>query len=321
MENDTLGSEVNLADGYFVIIDKPPNHTSSEVTSFVKSMLGLKRAGHAGTLDPNVTGVLPIALGRATKLVDYISKSTKIYVGIAGFKGKIDEHTVRSVFSEFEGDIIQTPPKMSAVRKAPRRRHIYYLNILEIKYKRVSKTHMDGGITPNSDYSSDHITLVLFRTKVDAGTYIRTLCVDIGKRWNGGRMLELRRTHVGDISEDKAHTLQELSEAVWFMKHKREHNHIQKLLIKPEDIIDLPTITIKKTALKFVCSGAPISRPGLINFDNVPSVRRNDFVKVFCCGKFIGIGKALLDKERMISKRKAVCFKMERVHWEIRSQE
>jgi len=290
-------------DGYFIIVDKPPNHTSNEVTSFVKNMLGLKRTGHAGTLDPNVTGVLPIALGRATKLVDYISKATKVYVGVAKFNGKLSQDKLESVFKKFTGIIVQTPPKMSAVKKSPRKRRIYYIRLLEIEYKlaRISGNKLD-------------YTFVLFEAKVDAGTYIRTLCEDMGKIYNGGKMVELRRIQVGKIKESKAHTLQELSEAVWLYKNKNESKYLLGLLVLPETLIDFPAVEIKKTALKSICSGAMLSRPGLLNPNDIPDIKRGDLVKISCDGKFIGIGKALLDREKMLAKYNVVCFKMERVH-------
>ena len=121
----------SLLDCGVVIIDKPPKLSSHEVTALVKKITGANRAGHAGTLDPDVTGVLPIALGRATKLLDYIVAKEKTYVGIMKFKKEQDTKSVLALFSKFTGDIIQTPPKISAVRKVPRKRTIRTLRFLE----------------------------------------------------------------------------------------------------------------------------------------------------------------------------------------------
>ncbi len=294
---DNLDVLANFGDGYFIIIDKPPNHTSSETTAIIKKLFGLSRAGHAGTLDPNVTGVLPIALGKATKLVDYISKQTKVYVGIAKFNSHLDKYQIIDLFSKFTGDIIQTPPKMSAVKKSPRKRHIYYIKLLEFQYDRHDKT------------------IVLFETKVQAGTYIRTLCVDMGKQVNGGKMVELRRTNVGSINESESHTLHDVARAIYYFTQKGNDKYLKAMLVKPESIIDLTSVPIKKTALKSVCSGALISRPGLLDINALPdNLKRGDLVKIFCCDTFIGIARALMDKDKMLSKKKAVCFKMERVH-------
>jgi H/ACA ribonucleoprotein complex subunit 4 len=136
-----------LMDSGVLIIDKPPRISSHEVTTLVKKMLGARRAGHAGTLDPNVTGVLPVAFGRATKLLDYIAGKEKVYLGIIKFKNEQKKEKVLELFKKFEGELTQTPPKVSAVRKVPRKRFIHYLKFLE----------QDG-------------KLVLFETKTQAGT-------------------------------------------------------------------------------------------------------------------------------------------------------
>ena len=111
----------NINNG-LIILDKPPGHTSHEISAFVKKIVGANKAGHAGTLDPNVSGVLPIALGRDTKLLQYIAAANKIYVGLIKFRKIQSKDQIESYFEKFTGEIIQTPPKMSAVRRRPRKR-------------------------------------------------------------------------------------------------------------------------------------------------------------------------------------------------------
>ncbi|MBU0586026.1 RNA-guided pseudouridylation complex pseudouridine synthase subunit Cbf5, partial [Candidatus Micrarchaeota archaeon] len=178
-----------------IIIDKPPKLSSHEVTALVKKITGANRAGHAGTLDPKVTGVLPIALGRATKLIDFIVAKDKTYVGLMKFKKSQSKETVLNLFKKFTGEIVQTPPKISAVRKVPRKRKVDYLKLIEL----------EGN-------------LALFESKVQAGTYIRTLCDDMGKLCGGARMIELRRIAVGPINEKECFSMQDLSDAVWLWK-------------------------------------------------------------------------------------------------------
>ena len=114
-----------------LLLDKPYGHSSHEITTYIKKLLGVSRAGHAGTLDPQVSGVLPIALGRATKLLQYIATKRKTYVGIIKFKHILSEEKVQQLFQQFTGEITQTPPRESAVQKVARKRTIYTLQFLE----------------------------------------------------------------------------------------------------------------------------------------------------------------------------------------------
>jgi len=279
-----------LLDNSIVIINKPPGQTSHEITSFVKKITGAKRAGHAGTLDPEVSGVLPIALGRATKLLEYIAGKNKTYVGIIKFKNeKITDDEIKKLFEEFTGEITQTPPKMSAVKKVPRKRHVYYIKFLERKGR-----------------------LVLFETKVDAGTYIRTLCEDIGKRCGGARMEELRRIAVGRINESEAVTVQDLIDAVWSWKEEKNDKELLRMLKKPEYYIDAKKIFVKNSAVPTLLSGAQLMAPGVKEVDE--GIAKGEIVALYSEGReFIGMGRALFDGKEIISKKHGQVAKIERI--------
>jgi len=272
-----------------ILIDKPPGHTSHEVTVFVKRILKAKRAGHAGTLDPEVSGVLPVAFNRSTKLIGYIAGKRKRYVGIIKFKDKnISDEKVKGLFSEFTGELTQTPPKMSAVRKIPRKRTVYFLKFLERKDN-----------------------LVLFDAEVDAGTYIRTLCSDIGKKCGGARMEELRRISVGNISEKETVTLQDLIDAMWLYENGKKER-LLKLIKKPEDYIDAKKIIVHNKAVENLKSGAQLMAPGI---KDVEDVEKDEVVKLYSeTGEFIGMGKALFGKDEMLKIRKGQVVKIERMH-------
>ena len=214
----------------------------------MKRITGATRSGHAGTLDPNVSGVLPIALGRATKLLSYLAGKDKTYIGIIKFKEPKSSSEVEALFSQFVGELVQTPPKISAVRKVPRKRTVYYLKLLELEEK-------EGG----------RGRLALFEAKVDAGTYIRTLCEDIGKRCGGARMEELRRTAVGKITERETFTMQELIDAMWRYKNRNDSSQLDRMLKEPERFIEMPAVSIKESALPSVLSGAQIMAPAINN--------------------------------------------------------
>src|SRR3989338_478532 len=146
---------VDMIINYGVVnIDKPKGPTSHQVSDFVQKILGINKSGHSGTLDPAVTGVLPIALGRATRVVEYLLHAGKEYVAVMHLHKEVSEEGVRVVFKEFTGKIMQKPPIKSSVKRVVREREIYYVDVLEIDGKDV-----------------------LFKVGCQAGTYIRKLCL------------------------------------------------------------------------------------------------------------------------------------------------
>jgi len=271
-----------------VIIDKPPGHVCHEITSFVKKITGVERSGHAGTLDPNVSGVLPVALGKATKLLRYISGKNKTYVGIVKFRKILSKEEIEKLFSEFTGEISQVPPKKSAVRKVRRKRTVYYLKLLEVKGR-----------------------LALFETKVDAGTYIRTLCTDMGEKVGGARMEELRRISVGNISEKQTFTMQDLIDAMWLFENKKDDSLLKKMLSPPDKFIDFKKIKIKDSAVDALKSGAQLTVPGIISFDK--KIEKGERVSIYS-SKFIGVGISQIDRNDFDKMKKGIIVKTERIH-------
>jgi predicted rRNA pseudouridine synthase len=278
-----------MIDNKVVIIDKPPGQASHEITTFVKKITGASRAGHAGTLDPDVSGVLPVALGRATKLLRYIAGKEKTYAGIVKFRSILSRDEVEKLFARFTGELVQTPPKISAVRKVPRKRTVYYLKLLELNGR-----------------------LALFETKVDAGTYIRTLCDDMGRVCGGARMVELRRTAVGGTGEKEAHTMTELIDAVWLMRNRKEPAMLERMLRAPESLIDLPKVFIKESALQSIFSGAQVMVPALEKLD--ADVRKGGRVAMYCGDRFVGVGIAQMDAAETRNTKHGTAIKLERVH-------
>jgi predicted rRNA pseudouridine synthase len=275
-------------DDKVIIINKPPGLTSHEVSTYVKKITGASRAGHAGTLDPDVSGVLPVALGRATKLLRYIAGKEKTYVGIVKFRNIMPREMVLDLFRRFTGELTQTPPKISAVRKVPRKRTVYSLKLVEL----------DG-------------RLALFETRVDAGTYIRTLCDDMGKICGGARMIELRRIAVGKISEKEAHTMTELVDATWFLKNKNEPGMLDAMLKAPESLIDLPKVFLKKSSLKSILSGAQIMIPAL---EKLGDVKKGGRVALYCGDAFVGVGQMAIDAQELQKRSGGLAVKLERMH-------
>ncbi len=228
-------------------LDKPSGPTSHEVVSWVRKILGISSAGHGGTLDPKVTGVLPCALGRATRVLSALLSAGKEYIGIMFLHTHEKIKKIEKVFKLFTGKIYQRPPIKSSVVRKLRVREIYYIKILE-----VSKNH------------------VLFRVGCEAGTYIRKLCFDIGEvLCSGAHMLELRRTRVGNFIEDNnLITLQNLKDAFTIYQEEGEEYYLRKIIFPMEKMVShMPKIYVRDSAVDALCHGANLAAAGVCFID------------------------------------------------------
>ena len=274
-----------------VILDKPSGPTSHQVSAWVKDILGVLKAGHGGTLDPRVTGLLPIALGNATNALQALLIGGKEYVGIMQLHGDVPKKKLEEIFSEFTGEIYQMPPVRSAVKRELRVREIYYLDLLEAEKR-----------------------LVLFRVGCEAGTYIRTLCHDIGDALGiGAHLLELRRTKIANFTEEDAVNLHELKDAFVYWKEKDQETHIRKALLPMERLFDhLPRIEVKDSAVDAICHGANLSVPGIMKLDS--KIEKGQIVSMLSCkGEGIALGKALLSSKEICEREKGMAVNTERV--------
>jgi predicted rRNA pseudouridine synthase len=255
----------------FVFIDKPIGPSSHEVSAYIKKLFGLKKTGHLGTLDPKVSGVLIIGLNKATRLLRFITNKNKTYVGVMKVKSppsSIDE--VQKIFNKFIGKITQIPPKESAVAKREREKEIFSFKALELEGNKI-----------------------LFQTTVQAGTYIRTLCVDVGKFFGSGKLLELRRIASGNITEFDCINLQELTDAWKFCLKNQDFTLIKRLINPYDKIILLPKIIIKEEAYESVCRGLPLAKTEVAAAEAFSS---NSYVAVLNKQKrLIAIGLAKLN--------------------------
>ncbi len=257
-------------------IDKPSGPTSFSVSEFVCNKLGLRKTSHFGTLDPKVTGVLPIALNRACKLTGYFLGEDKTYVGIMRMHEEISLEKVQEKINEkFLGEIIQMPPVKSRVKRQLRPRTIYSFELLE------------------KDSSGKDI---LFKVKCEGGTYIRALCNDLGKELSvGAHMLELRRTNAGIFDEDFVINLYEFEKAVDSWK-KGNFELLKKIIIPAEEAIKkvYPILEIKSDNLKQIFTGKPIYKKDVLKDEGW---KVETIVGVFCEDKFVGMYKIFRGKE------------------------
>ena len=258
----------------FIIIDKPRGPSSHEVAAWVRKLAGTNKSGHSGTLDPNVSGVLPVGIGKATKLLPFLTTRDKKYVCLMRTKRALQPQEFLKMFKQFEGTITQTPPRESAVAKRPRQRKVFYINAIHLK--------------PNK---------ALFEVHCEAGTYIRVLVSDFGRICGGAEMLELRRIAVGAIPESKAMTLQDLSDAIWAAR-RGEESALRRSLIPPQEALSLRKVVLRDSAVEAVCAGAPLYAPGFSSCDE--GIEPGEPVSLLTQdGRFIGVGRASLPSEEM----------------------
>lgn len=261
-----------------VIVDKPGGPTSHQVSAWVRDMFGVRKAGHSGTLDPRVTGVLPVALADSTRAVEAVLAGDKEYVGVMQLHQDVEERRLRGIMARFVGEIYQIPPVRSAVKREQRTRHVYELEPLEI----------DG-------------RNALFRVRCESGTYIRTLCADIGDALGvGANMVDLRRTRTASFSESEAFPLNAFRDAITYWKEDADETSLRTILRPIEDLLrHLPRIVIKDTAVDAICHGANLAVPGVAKLS--PHIRRGDAVGVFTGkGEAVALSKALMTTDEIV---------------------
>lgn len=271
-------------------LDKPKGPTSHQVVSWVKNILEVNKTGHGGTLDPGVTGVLPVALNKAVKALQTLLHGKKEYVGVMHLHHKIKEEKIKDVISEFVGQIYQLPPVRAAVKRELRKRWIYNLDILEI----------DGRD-------------VLFKVECQAGTYIRTLVRDIGEVLGiGAHMQELRRTKSCIFFEEESITLHELKDAYVFWKEDGDER-LKKLIQPMEKLFEhIPKIFIKDSTVDAISHGANLAIPGIVKFDS--AIARGDLVAILTLkGEGVALAKATMNSEQIIEKKKGIAAKTKSV--------
>jgi len=274
-----------------VIVDKHSGPTSHQVTKWVADIFGVDKAGHAGTLDPNVTGVLPVALGDATKAMSVMLGLDKEYVGVMRLHSEVDEIALKTTIGDFIGRIKQTPPVKSAVARKEREREIYFFDVLELE-------------------SRD----VLFRVGCQAGTYIRKLCHDIGQSLGiGAHMTELRRTKAGNFTEQQSHSLVDVKDVYEFWKENGDELRLRKILIPVEfAILHVKRIFLKDSAVDAVCHGAPVYAAGVTRIQ--PNIVRGETVAVYTLKEeLVALGIAKMTSEEMFEAKRGTSVRTDLV--------
>ena len=271
-------------------LNKPQGPTSHQITDYVKKILNIKIAGHSGTLDPNVTGSLIIALGDATRIVHHLLKAGKEYVCLMHLHKEVKEKDIKDTINSFVKKIDQKPPVRSAVKRKKRKREIYYITILEIKDQEV-----------------------LFKVGCEAGTYIRKLCHDMGQKLKtGAHMVQLIRTRVGTLNDKSWCTLQELKDAYEYYSEGNE-KELRKIIQPIETAIEhLPKIWVNDNAVNTLCHGADLAIPGVSKITS--NINNKDAVAILTLkDKLICTGIANMNSREIKKSQKGITAKTKKV--------
>jgi len=263
-----------------VNLDKPPGPSAHQVAGWVRDAVDdafetagvdreLGRVAHGGTLDPKVTGCLPILLGDAARAARVFDDAVKEYVTILELHDRAPPD-FESVVAEFEGDIYQKPPRKSAVKRRLRSRQIHDLDVLE-----------------------RHDRRALLRVRCESGTYIRKLCHDVGLALGtGAHMGELRRTATGDFDDRDLVTMEDLVDALAEWAERDDTTWLREVVAPAERALGgYPTVTIAPSAAREVAEGAPVYAPGVIDTeaqqgDDVLCVTPDE--SAVCLGRLVG---------------------------------
>ena len=290
-----MGANIEVFPAGFLNIDKPKGWTSFDVVARLRKITGVRQIGHTGTLDPFATGVLPVCIGKTTRLIEYLSddkqyvatvqfgKNTDTY-DIDGniteiFDKKVRKEEILDCLKNFEGEILQLPPIYSAIKKDGKKLYEYAragesveITPRKVFIKKVSLVEFD-----------EEYQVAKIEVECSAGTYIRSIAYDLGKSLCcGGYLSELRRTKTGrfciedSIELDRIKTIEDAKSAI----------------VKPVEALDKPIMELSETEAGRISHGMYIKNK---------SYKNSDIVILVYNGKIHGVG--LVDNNKILAKK------------------
>lgn len=285
---------------------KPSGMTSHDAVYFFRKLLNIKRIGHTGTLDPNATGVLPICIGKATRISEYLLDVDKEYIGELTLGASTDTldsdgsiintsdvqvsiSDIEASFSKYTGAISQMPPMYSAIKINGKKLYELAREGIEIERKSRNVNIYDLDIMNIKD--NKHI---FFYTKCSKGTYIRTLCHDIGiDLGTYGYMSYLIRVGVGNFKLESSYSMDYLKSLSrediekLIIPMDKAINHLEKLIV-PDNLYDKLINGVK------------------LDMGKDPNADCNSPLRIYCKDKFIGIGNIVTNKDEQFLKMNKV---------------
>lgn len=298
-----------------VVVNKPQNWTSHDCVAVVRRVIGVKRVGHTGTLDPMATGVLPVCVGTAARINEYLDYDTKTYdcvmkLGIItdtlDIWGEVleerpipdmDEAVIAETIMGFTGEISQIPPKYSALKVAGKKLYEYARagQEVEIKPRKINIKHISVN---NIDLENKEIS---FTVECSKGTYIRSLCADIGEKLGcGACMSGLVRTKTGVFTLDDTVDI----EAV---KKMSREELVSKLFPTDYPLVQFGRVELSANRAKDFVNGKKIPKRDLTI---VRESSRDDFYNVYFNDTFLGVAKLV---KGVLSAHKVFDVRMQNV--------
>ena len=263
-----------LMEAGVILVDKPPGPSSHQLASWARDILGLKRLGHGGTLDPFATGALTLLLGKATRLTEVVLSGNKTYIAVLKIDSSISSRQVEEVLERFSGEIYNVPPLESAVKIRVRTRTIQEIKLLE---------------------SDEEDGLHTVSVSCQAGTYIRTLARDIGLMLGTPCVLsELHRHSTGSFEQSSLCTMQQLADAA-MLAEEGDEEALCRLIAPVERILgSIPGVWVRDSAIASICHGAPLAVPGVVSLDSAMSA--GDKTVIWSAkGEAIAVGEMIVD--------------------------
>ncbi len=281
-----------LLDYGLIILDKPPGPTSHETVAWTKRLLKLPKIGHSGTLDPQVSGVLPLGLGEATKALGVLLYGPKEYHALGRIHSFPSKEKLEQTLQLFTGEIFQKPPQRSAVLRKTRTRTIYELEVLERKER-----------------------LLLTRIVCESGTYIRKLYYDMGEFLGpGATMIELRRTRVNQFYEsDGLVTMHELANGFSLWEEKGDERKLREM-IKPIEfaLSEIKSVVIRDSAIDAMCHGAQLAIPGILQIS--PNLKKGELVGIYTQkGEAVALAESIMSEKEICDATKGYGFETRRI--------
>lgn len=296
--NDSYGTYYDkrsieqLLDYGFILLDKPNGPTSHETVAWVKKIFNVPKAGHSGTLDPQVSGLLPIGFGEATKALIVLLLGPKEYHALGRLHSLPPKEKLDEVLKLLTGKIYQKPPQRSSVSRQTRVRTVYEIEVIEQKER-----------------------LLLTRILCEAGTYIRKIFYDMGEILGpGATMIELRRTRVGQFTEDsnlvKMHDLVD-AYALW--KEKNDESKLRRILMPIEYCLsEIKSVVIRDSAVDALCHGAQLAIPGILEIS--PGLKKGDLVGIYTLkGEIVALAEAIMPEDEIVENTKGFAFQIKRI--------
>jgi predicted rRNA pseudouridine synthase len=238
-----------------------------------------------------VTGCLPICIGNASKIIEYMHLCGKEYVAVAELHKSVEQEKISQTLQFFVGEIYQRPPLRSSVVRKVRKRTIYYIDKLEFENRRL-----------------------LLRIGCESGTYIRKLIHDIGMVLGvGAHMAELRRTRDGVLEESSSFTLYDVAEAVQELREMKDESMIRKIIRPMEEALALiPSVYVKDSAVDAICHGAFVTVRGISKLD-VPFSEKEPIVIKSLKGECVALGRALINSDQILRSESGIAVETRRV--------